>query len=273
MIQEEFCFYRPSELLQRYVRYYWVFKSYKLLNTLTFPIGCTQLIFHKQEPLYIPELNSFQKKVTVSGQVNFSSHLFSGGNLEMIVVVFYPHASSLFLNFPASHIYNKEVSGDSIGNKSFNELVNRVSDCEDINLCLKYIDDWLLSRISCVSKNVLYKIGRVEASLKQLFIVPQLSVTKLADNACLSKRQFEREFNTYVGMNPKEYARIVRFQKALYHIQKKSSNDFDAIETAYLCGYTDQSHFIREFKRISGFTPGYLLKNSETYSDLFTNPV
>ena len=110
MIQEEFKFYKPCKLLQHYVRYYWVFKSNQLLNTLTFPIGCPQIIFHKQTPLYIPELNATQDKMTISGQVNFSSHLYADGNTEMIVVVFQPYAMSMFLNIPTSLFYNQEVS-------------------------------------------------------------------------------------------------------------------------------------------------------------------
>ena len=73
-------------------------------QSLTFPIGCPQIIFHKQAPLYIPELNVAQDKLTVSGQVNFSSHLYADGNTEMIVVVFHPHAMSMFLNIPTSHL-------------------------------------------------------------------------------------------------------------------------------------------------------------------------
>lgn len=100
MIQDEFKFYKPCKLLQPYVRYYWVFKSNQLLNTLTFPIGCPQIIFHKRTPLYIPELNATQNRFTISGQVNFSSRLYADENIEMVVVVFQPHAMSTFLNVP-----------------------------------------------------------------------------------------------------------------------------------------------------------------------------
>ena len=66
MIQDEFKFYKPCKLLQPYVRYYWVFKSNRPLDAFTYPIGCPQIIFHKQAD-----------KLTVSGQVNFSSHLYA----------------------------------------------------------------------------------------------------------------------------------------------------------------------------------------------------
>ena len=89
MTLTNFQFYKPCKELQPYIRYYWVFKSNQPLNTLTFPIGCPQIIFHKQTPLYIPELRTVQSEFTVSGQVNYPSHFYADGNVEMIVVVFY----------------------------------------------------------------------------------------------------------------------------------------------------------------------------------------
>lgn len=180
MILEDFKFYKPCKLLQPYVRYYWVFKSNQPQNTLTFPIGCPQIIFHKQMPLYIPELNTFQDRLAISGQVNFPSHLYAN---------------------------------------------------------------------------------------------PQTTVTELSSITCLCKKQFERLFHSLVGMNPKEYARIVRFQKALAQMQHQTGKEISQAQIAYASGYSDQSHFIREFKKLSGYTPMSLLKVSAPYSDLFTNPV
>lgn len=209
MIQDEFKFFKPCKLLQPYVRYYWVFNSNQLLNTFTFPIGCPQIIFHKQSPLYIPELNATQDKLTISGQVNFSSHLYADKNIEMIVVVFHPHAMSAFLNVPTSLFYNQEVSGYSLENRSLNELAARIFECED---------------------------------------------------------------NSFVGINPKEYTRIVRFQRALKLMQHRHA-EINLAQIAYASGYADQSHCTREFKRFCGYTPASLLKMTTPYSDLFTNPL
>lgn len=147
MIQEGFSFYKPCKVLQPYVRYYWVFKSNRLLNTLTWPVGCPQIIFHKQTPLYIPELNTAQDKLTISGQVNFPSHLYADGNTEMIVIVFQPHAMSLFLHTPVSLFYNQEVSGYDLGNKGLEELAARISDCADYAVCIACIERWLLAQM------------------------------------------------------------------------------------------------------------------------------
>ena len=184
MIQEEFDFYRPCKLLQPYVRYYWVFKSNQFLNTLTFPIGCPQIIFHKQAPLYIPELNAAQDKLTISGQVNFSSHLYADGNTEMIVVVFQPHAMSMFLNMPTSLFYNQEVSGYSLENKSLNELATRIFDCENNSICISYIEKWLVSQIADNLADTTYRIKRIDAAIQRIYITPQISVNELSSIAC-----------------------------------------------------------------------------------------
>ena len=272
MIQEAFNFYKPCELLRPYVRYYWVFKSDQSLNTYTFPIGCPQIIFHKRTPLFVPELGATQDKLTISGQVNFSSHLQANDDIEMIVVVFYPHTMNMFLQSPASLFYNQEISGYDIEDRGLNGLAEQVFECEDNNECVNRIEEWLLVRLACNFDHTDYGIKRIHAVIKEICIHTYNTVEELSSTCCLSKKQFEREFNTFVGMNPKEYIRIVRLQKALALLQQKR-NYINHAQIAYASGYADQSHYIREFKRLSGYTPQSLLKISEPYSDLFTIPV
>ena len=272
MIQEEFKFFKPCKLLQPYVRYYWVFNSCQMMNTYTFPIGCPQIIFHKRTPLFIPELNTTQNRLTISGQVNFSSHLKADDDVEMIVVVFYPHTMNMFLNTPTSIFYNKEVSGYDIEDKHLNELAMQVFDCADNNRCVTLIEKWLLSQLSTKPTDTAYRVNRMNAAIGKLFSAPHTLVTELSTTCCLSKKQFEREFHLHVGMNPKEYSRIVRFQKALWLMQHQQGKTNQA-DLAYTSGYADQSHLIREFKHLCGYTPLSLLEVSTPYSDLFTTPI
>ena len=273
MIQEDFRFYKPCKELQPYVRYYWVFKSNQPLNTLTFPIGCPQIIFHKQTPLYIPELGVSQSEFTVSGQVNYHSHLYADDNVEMIVAVFQPYALKAFLNLPISLLHNQEVPGYDLENKHLKRLAAQIFDCENTSLCIGAIEQWLLSQIAgALTLKTEYNIKRITAVIRQLLIMPETSVKELTSIACLSKKQFERLFNELVGANPKEYARIVRFQKSLKLLQHYPE-DANQAQLAYQCGYADQSHFIREFKQCSGYTPLSLLNVCKPYSDLFNNPI
>ena len=257
--------YRPREELRPYVRYFWVLKSDEPFSILTFPIGCPQIILHKKTPLYIPELGKRQSQFTISGQVNFSAHIQSDGSLEMIVAVFYPHSIGMFIDTPPSAFYDLEISGYDIENRQLNEIAQRIFDCENIKECVDILEIFLMSKM-----DVPLNIIRIGKSVSTLLHAPYTSVSTLADSACLSKRQFERVFRDTVGMNPKEYARIVRFQKALWLMQRGESN-YAGI--AAECGYSDQSHFIRNFKELSGYTPKSLVDYCTPYSDLFTNPV
>lgn len=256
---------KPREELREYVRYYWMLESDKPFSVLTFPIGCPQIIFHRKTPLFIPELGLRQNTFTLSGQVNFPAHLQSNGNLDMVVAVFHPHTVSLFIDTPPSAFYNLEISGYDIGNRRLNEIATRIFDCESTSDGIRILEEWLMTKIKpCINKE------RIRHSLQNLLLTPSTSVTALADTACLSKKQYERIFREYVGMNPKEYSRIVRFQKSMWMMQRGNRNYADIAAAA---GYSDQSHLIREFKSMTGHTPKSLLGICQPYSDLFTNPV
>lgn len=257
--------YQPREELLPYVRYYWVLKSDEPFRVLTFPIGCPQIIFHKKTPLYIPELDKSQSQFTISGQVNFPAHIASDGDTEMIVAVFYPHTIGMFIETPPSAFYNQEISGYDIGNKQLNLLADRIFNCADSETAVSLIEQWLTARIA-PSLN----IERIGASLAALLRSPSTSVDNLAGIACLGKKQFGRLFSEYVGMNPKEYGRIARFQRVLRMLQLGSR---DYVGIAYANGYSDQSHFIRDFHQFSGMTPKQLTAYQTPYSDLYTVPV
>ena len=177
------------------------------------------LPFHKKTPLYIPELDKSQSQFTISGQVNFPAHIQSDGGLEMIVAVFYPHTVGMFIDTPPSAFYNLEISGYDIENRQVNDVAQRIFDCENDKECIDILENFLSSKIR-LSLN----ISRIGMSVSTLLRVPSTSVNALAASACLGKRQYERVFRETVGMNPKEYARIVKFQKALWLMQRGESN-------------------------------------------------
>ena len=77
-------------------------------------------------------------------------------------------------------------------------------------------------------------------------------VDALVDEACLSQRQFERVFKEQIGFSAKSFMNIVRF-KSLIDAYSKGRNSLT--DLAYEYGYYDQSHFIKDFKAFSGYTP------------------
>lgn len=83
----------------------------------------------------------------------------------------------------------------------------------------------------------------------------QVKIAELAHTLGVSSRMLERKFKATLGIPPKKFIRIVRFQKVV--AQLRSGQDASKlIDIAHEFGYTDQSHFIRDFKDLSGAVPG-----------------
>lgn len=262
-----FTFFPPVPRVKSFVRFYWVLSGEIDHSALTFPLGCPQMIFHRGECFNFPALDTRQAPFTISGQVNFPAEIMADGSVETIVVVFHPHAPGTSFNIPVREFYNQEIDGFSLGDRSLNYLAESVLNASSTLDAIRLIETWLLNRLSSKPSN---DYIRLNTSICHLISDPRLRVDDLANLVGLSRRQFERVFFRGVGMSPKEYCGIVRFQRALWCMQH--GND-DLIGIATFCGYSDQSHFIRECRRYSGMTPFSLIRSGMAYSDLFSSPV
>lgn len=95
--------------------------------------------------------------------------------------------------------------------------------------------------------------AEVDYALRQLALPSDaLTIERLSERSGLCARQLTRVFAIEVGLTPKLYARIKRFERVFPNL---SSSKPDWSEIALACGYFDQSHLIRDSKLISGFTP------------------
>lgn len=78
-------------------------------------------------------------------------------------------------------------------------------------------------------------------------------VTEVATAAGLTSRRLQALFHEQVGVAPKLFARLCRFQRALGDLDRAATLDWP--ELALATGYFDQSHLIREFRAIAGCAP------------------
>lgn len=85
---------------------------------------------------------------------------------------------------------------------------------------------------------------------------PQFEMTMpmLADEISVSQKHFERLFARYIGFRPSLFARIVRFQQAMYSAMTQPKA-LTLGQLALAAGYYDQAHFTKDFKHFSGITP------------------
>lgn len=84
----------------------------------------------------------------------------------------------------------------------------------------------------------------------------------------ISRRRLQQLFRQYIDITPKCFSRMLKFRYSLRLLQKKTFSKLSDI--AYLNGYTDQSHFIKDFKTFSGLNPHAYISEDTILNDLMT---
>jgi AraC-like DNA-binding protein len=90
----------------------------------------------------------------------------------------------------------------------------------------------------------------------------RFSLDWLANQACLSPRQFNRKFNERIGIGPKFYNRLVRFYYA--NLYKEANPDIDWLTVAIKFGYADYQHLVKDFKQFTDATPNLWRKEEDS---------
>lgn len=263
---QSFDFVNPSPLLAPFVKHYWGLKSdIPHVSERITPIGCIQLVFHRGDKMFSFTEGEMQPLAFIGGQSKGFIDIQSTGKLDMLVVLFHSHGAQAFFHVPMSEFYGKNVSVEDLNDKGLMELAEQVRNTSDNYAAIRLIEKFLLSRLK---DQKIYNYKRIGQVMNTINYSHQPDVKKLADIACLGDKQFRRIFTQYVGTTPKEFTRVIRFQRAVFMLQNNHRKD--QVELALDCGYYDQPHLIREFKEFSGYTPNEYITIFEPYSDYFT---
>ena len=240
----------PSPVLSQYIKYYWVLKTDEVEPVMvqTIPSGCVHLVFHRGENLNI-QSKGLQPKNFIRGQFSTYGSLISEGNIDMIAAIFHPLGLNSVVRCSMSELYNHYIDVEDLEDIELNHLKRNISAEPAVETCIQLIERFFIQRL--VDANCNYQ--RTHHAIRQIIIQPQIDVNTLAESACLGYRQFKRVFTNYVGMSPKEYYRVVRFQRTLYLLQNNPGMEF--VDLAYSCGFYDPSHLVKDFKEFTGCSP------------------
>jgi AraC-like DNA-binding protein len=161
----------------------------------------------------------------------------------MIGVTFHPHTVGRLLKVPMAELTDTSVElGDiSRGLREF-EGAESIADVDRI--------------IGALAKTAGEEDRLLAAAVSEVEAGRLVRVGKMADLAGLSARQFERRFRQAVGIPPKLFSRMQRFQRVFGALEDAKAGWADA---AAACGYYDQAHLIRDFQEFAGKPPAALL--------------
>lgn len=176
------------------------------------------------------------------------NHSFRIKSLEpeakILSVRFTPLGARSFLKDRLDLYKNNLVSLENLGLPALNEL-----DSNSEEEIFKRLDHFLQSAYQEKDKNII-DVAAAEMIAGNGFI----PIQSICDKYNISPSHFRTKFNEQIGMSPKAYSKILRVNRI--HDKLSSDHQMSLGELTYALGYFDQSHFIRDFKSVTGRSPG-----------------
>jgi AraC-like DNA-binding protein len=156
-----------------------------------------------------------------------------------------------FLNITMSDIANRCIDlGDLLGDGEAKRLVDSLRDATDWPARFDVMDRFLLERLRRgrpMSPDIAWALKSLQASHGAR------SIGALSRDLSCSRKTLIQRFHAQIGLSPKAVANILRFTHAVERI--RAADEESWADLAIACGYYDQAHFNRDFRRYSGRTP------------------
>jgi AraC-like DNA-binding protein len=185
---------------------------------------------------------------------------------SMAVIRFRPGGAYPFLGFSVDGITDTVDQLDDVLGRAAASLRDRVLAAPTIDAKMGAVEAWLLER----ARGRLESNAVVEYLTERLFAPAGVRISDLVDEVGYSQRHMLGLFRRWVGLTPKHFCRIRRFQQVLQAVTR-SSGPADPLEEAQLRaappsepdwadlaldhGYYDQSHLVRDFRDFAGLSP------------------
>ncbi|MUP44681.1 AraC family transcriptional regulator [Gramella sp. BOM4] len=173
----------------------------------------------------------------------------------VIVVVFKPGILHRLTGIPFTLLIDQAIDLEAVYPKIAREVNDRLGSSECIEEMIGIIESFLIG----LTANANCPLRRTEQIFD--FMVRNLgnyNLDWLAREACLSVRQFERQSRNYVGISPKFFGRIARFNKTYYLGIENLHPDW--LDVSLYCGYHDYHHLVKDYREFTGSTPRTFLQ-------------
>ncbi|HWN99035.1 MAG TPA: helix-turn-helix domain-containing protein [Blastocatellia bacterium] len=251
-----FNFYKPKPPLSKFVDNLWLYEGYEpeQQTERILPTGTLELVINlRQNELRFYDAERPENCSRLSGAVVSGA---SGRGIApdpetfIIGVHFKPGGAFPFLGLPAGDLADTHVDLETLWGPSAGRLRERLCEARTSAERFQLLQEALLNRL-CHGVEQHYAVSAALEMFGKNQAGPR--VREAAKYLGLSQRRFIQVFKAEVGMTPKLFSRIQRFQQSRTFIQHNPSINW--ADLAVDLGYFDQSHFIREFLEFSGLSP------------------
>jgi len=260
---------RPSPGMERFVHSY-VQREVQLgLPSFLHPLPArtaSAIVFEFRDPVGIATLGTpllrTAERITLVGSKTYQrSQLLVGGNSESFSIFLQPTAIAHLFGMPAFEITNCDCAAEGVIGVAVLEFGQRLGNANTFQRRVQIADEFFVRQsfrapapdsIELAANEIIRTQGRCR-------------IDSLAHHTGLGMRSFQRTFQRRVGVSPKLYSRIARFETALR--AKVCAPQLSWTTIAHEFGYHDQMHMIHDFQQLSGETPtGILGSTAEIFA-------
>jgi AraC-like DNA-binding protein len=258
---------RPGPPLADFVEYLWALRDAPAHSTERIvPSGTLELVVNLHEDvlrIHDPETRGWRKYsgAVVSGAYRRFFVIDARDHASIVGVHFRPGGAWAFLGAPPGELADRHIDLATLWGRSAIELR------EQLCAAPTSAERFTLLKRALRAHLVDYRPGHpaVPFALGQL-ARPGVTVGEVASDVQLSRRRLIQVFTTEVGMTPKRFSRVLRFQRASGLARRVDAPDWGRL--AHACGYFDQSHLIHDVSEFTGTLPRQLAPAGEDVKEL-----
>ena len=247
---EPFHFHKPGPPLSEVVDFFWTYDGYAPPHHVErlLPTGTSELVFSVDA--------DGRAASGVSGARSETLMLDTSTPFSVIAVHFRPGGSFPFFGVPSTELCNQGVSLDLLWGRDAASFRDRLWEETTAQRRFTVLEEALLRRAQG-------RFDRHEAVRYALDVFDRSNgmrpVGDVIQGIGVSLRRFGELFGSEVGLSPKVFCRVRRFNEVLRRIERLT--DVDWADVAAACGYFDQAHFNHDFRAFAGLTPSAYLRD------------
>ncbi|HVY69484.1 MAG TPA: helix-turn-helix domain-containing protein [Verrucomicrobiae bacterium] len=259
----------PSPPLGQFVQFFWYYEGWDGGHSMehVLPDGAFELVINLRD-----ESRKLFDRQDHTRHTLFRRGWISGAQSRYLVIDALPGASMIgahfqpggaapFLGAPAAEFGDRVVEFDAVWGGGARDLRDELLAAKGPSAKFRVLERFLAGRLRGAQERDIRR-DRVDWAIRQFCEQPSAaSVAATAARAGVSHKHFIQEFRDRVGLAPKVFCRVRRFQKAL--AQANAAQKVNWAEVAHSGGYYDQAHLINDFRACTGLTPARYLEFGE----------
>jgi AraC-like DNA-binding protein len=230
---------------------------------LLLPDGWSEIVFALAADFDRRSVAAPEKRTLMRGSylIGGRSHsVVTGGSdrLQLIGVKLDPQFLRHIIRTPLSQLQDTTLELSTLNLHSLSELENRLADNPRVHAAASTLDNYFIEHLRSFDKRdvivdkTLQRIQQCRGAGK---------VHEWSRELDIAERTLERRFVESVGMSPKSFARIVRFNDAYHQLLSRRPRSNSRRDQFWLDGYYDQAHFNKDFRHFTGTSPTGLMSS------------